>query len=82
MSTFSQNLVFFREQAELSQREVAEKLSTEREPVKVARYQAWEEERAFPPAHLLVRICDVFEYRDIYSMLTQNIRNLVEKKAG
>lgn len=81
MSTFSRNLVFLREQSNLTQAQTAQRLSQEKEKIDLKRYQAWEEERGCPPFHLLVKICDMFEYRDIYTLLTADLRKLVEKKA-
>lgn len=42
--------------------------------VKTKRFQAWEEGRGLPPLPLMIRICEHFEYFDIYSLIKTDIR--------
>jgi transcriptional regulator with XRE-family HTH domain len=74
MSIFNQNLIHLRESKGLTQEMMSYAITQIGiEPVKLKRYQAWEEGRAFPPEHILIAICDVLDYRDIYVMLTKRL---------
>lgn len=68
MYFFSQNLTYLRQTKKLTQEEAAAAIG-----VKLKRYQAWEEGRSHPHLKLMVKVCDVLDFHDIYRMLTSRI---------
>lgn len=71
---FSENLVYLREKKNLTQQQLAVKLCEACNiEIKLKRYQAWEENRAFPGPRILVKLCDVLEYKDIYALISKRL---------
>lgn len=71
---FNQNLVYLRDKRGLKQREVAAMLSRVcKEEVKLDRYQQWEYGKAEPPLRILVGLCEVLQFKDIYALLTKKL---------
>jgi transcriptional regulator with XRE-family HTH domain len=68
MNFFSQNITELRKARKMTQEEVAASLEE-----KLSTYQAWEEGRNKPRADKLTKICQFFEYHDIYRLLTERI---------
>lgn len=73
LETFSNNLKHLRSERNLTRRDMSNLLS-----VDVKRYSAWEEGRAYPHTEIMIRLCDLLEYKDIYSLLTMDIRTEVK----
>ncbi|HEY4207997.1 MAG TPA: helix-turn-helix transcriptional regulator [Puia sp.] len=68
MNHFATNITHLRKQQNKTQKDVARGLS-----VDVKRYQAWEEGRATPQLSMASRICEYYQFYDLYSMITKNI---------
>lgn len=75
-SYFAKNLIALRTASGMTQTEVAEKLGK-----KLPSYQSWEYDLAFPPEKQLVAICDLFNDRRLYDMLTKRLVIKKPKKA-
>jgi transcriptional regulator with XRE-family HTH domain len=68
MIHFNKNLIYLREKNNLTQKELADRLG-----VKIKTYQAWEERRGFPKPILLLKVCELFEVRDLISLLKEEL---------
>jgi DNA-binding XRE family transcriptional regulator len=66
--TFCRNMILLRTYRGYTSKEIATHLG-----VNTKRYQAWEEDRGFPPARCLVKFCDLVGYRNIYKMITETL---------
>lgn len=73
MYFFNQNLIYLREKKGFTQQQMAAKLCTPQKEFSIKTYQSYEEARAWPKPQTLVRICDVLQFTDIYSLLTRKI---------
>ena len=65
---FAHNLSYLRRREGLSVKEMASELG-----VTEQRYWNWEMANSYPCMNMIIKICDYFQYKDIYSLVTTKI---------
>lgn len=72
-SLYASNLKALMDQRKVSSEQLCEKLG-----ITENRFKRWQEGVCFPKTEVMVAICDLLRYWDIYAMLTRHIGEEIE----